>query len=126
MEFSPNERRRILLVNDDGIDAPGLVELLKLLVNHYDVRVVAPAVEKSAQSHSITIHNLLIAEKLADRCLFGGTGVRSQKDSGTNKNKRHEANPTTIATIQKTHRHPRLSMIAAHSNASGACPSATT
>eukprot|EP01118_Nematostelium_gracile_P004502 TRINITY_DN15270_c0_g1_i1.p1 TRINITY_DN15270_c0_g1~~TRINITY_DN15270_c0_g1_i1.p1 ORF type:complete len:287 (-),score=70.04 TRINITY_DN15270_c0_g1_i1:86-907(-) len=57
------ERKRILLVNDDGIDAPGLVELPRVLISHYDVRVVAPAVEKSAQSHSITIHNVLIVEK---------------------------------------------------------------
>ncbi|XP_010532537.1 PREDICTED: uncharacterized protein LOC104808540 [Tarenaya hassleriana] len=46
----------ILVTNDDGIDAPGLRSLVRVLVstNLYTVRVCAPDSEKSAVSHSIT------------------------------------------------------------------------
>ncbi|GLT78502.1 hypothetical protein SLA2020_500340 [Shorea laevis] len=46
----------ILVTNDDGIDAPGLRYLVRVLVstNRYRVFVCAPDSEKSAFSHSIT------------------------------------------------------------------------
>ncbi len=51
---------KILLTNDDGINAPGI----NILANHliecdHRVTVVAPDVEKSASSHSITLHTPL-------------------------------------------------------------------
>lgn len=49
-------RPTIMVTNDDGIDAPGLRALVRILVsaNRYNVRVCAPDSEKSAVSHGIT------------------------------------------------------------------------
>lgn len=48
---------RVLVSNDDGIDAPGLralvVELAKL--DGVEVFVCAPAGERSAQSHAVSL-----------------------------------------------------------------------
>ncbi|KAH9682664.1 5'-nucleotidase [Citrus sinensis] len=46
----------IMVTNDDGIDAPGLRSVVRVLVstNRYTVQVCAPDSEKSAVSHSIT------------------------------------------------------------------------
>ena len=48
--------KRVLIVNDDGIDAPGLV-LLEKLVRRFtdDVWVVAPDEERSGAGHSVSI-----------------------------------------------------------------------
>ena len=53
-------RRRpplILVTNDDGIDAPGLIALVKAMKRLGDVVVVAPIREQSAVGHSITLRN---------------------------------------------------------------------
>lgn len=51
---------RILLTNDDGIDAPGINTLAKVLENNgHEIIVVAPDKEQSATSHSITLHQPL-------------------------------------------------------------------
>lgn len=55
--------RNILLVNDDGIDSPGLRHLAKELSAEYRVTVVAPSGQRSAASHSLTLRDELIAEK---------------------------------------------------------------
>ncbi len=48
---------RVLLVNDDGIHAPGLTLLEEIVREHTDdVWVVAPDEEKSGASHSISMH----------------------------------------------------------------------
>ena len=44
---------RIMLTNDDGIDAPGLHALLSVLERHGDVTVIAPGDGQSATSHSL-------------------------------------------------------------------------
>ena len=46
---------RILLTNDDGIYAPGLLTLFGELRQDHDLFVVAPETEQSAVGHSITI-----------------------------------------------------------------------
>lgn len=46
----------ILLVNDDGIYAPGLAALVKEIKKIGEVLVVAPATEQSAVGHGITLH----------------------------------------------------------------------
>lgn len=46
---------KVLITNDDGIFAPGLEVLVKKLAPFYDVYVVAPAEERSAIGHGITI-----------------------------------------------------------------------
>lgn len=45
---------RILISNDDGIYSPGLAALARMASHFGDVRVVAPDVEQSSKSHSIT------------------------------------------------------------------------
>ena len=50
---------KILLVNDDGIDAKGLNSLASVLGEKHDIRVVAPRFEQSAKSHSFTMHEPL-------------------------------------------------------------------
>jgi len=50
---------RMLLSNDDGIDAPGLAALEEALRALGEVVVVAPATEQSAKSHSLTMHRPL-------------------------------------------------------------------
>lgn len=45
----------ILLTNDDGMDASGLKALARALPKHANAVVVAPANQKSASSHSITL-----------------------------------------------------------------------
>ena len=45
---------KVLVTNDDGIDAHGLRVLVEALSNHADVYVVAPADQQSGKSHSIT------------------------------------------------------------------------
>ncbi|CBI26244.3 hypothetical protein VitviT2T_006502 [Vitis vinifera] len=60
---SSGNRPKIMVTNDDGIDAPGLRALVQVLVstNLYEVLVCAPDSEKSAVSHSITwIHALAV------------------------------------------------------------------
>ncbi|NLG86398.1 MAG: 5'/3'-nucleotidase SurE [Firmicutes bacterium] len=49
----------VLLSNDDGIEAPGLMALAKELAPKYEAVVVAPDRERSASSHAITVHKPL-------------------------------------------------------------------
>lgn len=46
----------ILITNDDGIYSPGLASLAQIASKFGDVRIMAPDVERSAASHSITAH----------------------------------------------------------------------
>jgi len=49
-------QKKILIVNDDGITADGLLFLARELQRrNYDLRVFAPTVQQSGKSHSITI-----------------------------------------------------------------------
>ncbi|MGL5150905.1 MAG: 5'/3'-nucleotidase SurE [Clostridium sp.] len=50
---------KILVTNDDGIHARGIQVLAKELLKDHEVIVVAPKEQKSASSHSISIHNPL-------------------------------------------------------------------
>jgi len=45
---------RILLANDDGIDAKGILTLLDVLKDDYEVYIAAPHRQRSAYSHSVT------------------------------------------------------------------------
>jgi 5'-nucleotidase len=47
--------KRILLTNDDGIDAPGLANLAMVLGSQFDVFVVAPDRERSGVGHAFTL-----------------------------------------------------------------------
>ncbi|MSO77279.1 MAG: 5'/3'-nucleotidase SurE [Alphaproteobacteria bacterium] len=59
---------RILLTNDDGVDAPGLKLLAKLVRRMAaDVWIVAPETEQSASGHSLTLRRPLRLRKLSAR-----------------------------------------------------------
>jgi len=57
---------RLLLTNDDGVMAPGIQTLARILTDAgHDVVIVAPDQERSGTSHSITLRKPLVAEKIA-------------------------------------------------------------
>lgn len=70
---------KILLTNDDGINAPGINILADYLIaRNHQVTVVAPDVEKSASSHSITLQTpLRIIQETADRYAVTGSPADS-------------------------------------------------
>lgn len=58
---------RILLVNDDGYDAPGIRLLAETLSTEHDVWLIAPDREVSAVGHAITLRQPLRAHPLSPR-----------------------------------------------------------
>lgn len=67
--------RRVLLTNDDGIDAPGLKVLEEVALEIADeVWVVAPAHDQSGTSHSLSLHSPLRASPEGDK-RFAITGT---------------------------------------------------
>ena len=59
---------RILITNDDGIEAPGLDVLQKIASDlSKDVWVVAPETDQSGAAHSLTLHEPLRLRKLSER-----------------------------------------------------------
>ncbi len=65
---------RILLTNDDGIDAPGINILAGKLEDEHEIVIVAPEKEQSATSHSITLFKpIRILEKGDNRYAITGT-----------------------------------------------------
>lgn len=71
--------RNILITNDDGIEAGGLIRLAEAAREFGDVTVVAPTGECSAASHSITLRHSLIVHPYD----FPATGVKAFSCSGT-------------------------------------------
>ena len=47
--------RKILITNDDGIDAKGIIRLAEVAKEYGEVWVIAPAHQRSAASHCITL-----------------------------------------------------------------------
>jgi len=72
-------RARVLLSNDDGINAPGLKSLERVMTRlAREVWVVAPETEQSAASHSLTLRQpLRIREVSARRFAVNGTPTDS-------------------------------------------------
>ena len=64
----------ILLTNDDGIDAPGIISLVNVLTPIAKVTVVAPDRERSASGHAITFHKPLRLEEVRLNAEGGGKG----------------------------------------------------
>ena len=59
---------RVLLLNDDGINAPGLKILKDLLMPHVaELWVVAPEKEESGTSHAISLHRPLRLREIEER-----------------------------------------------------------
>src|SRR3954469_2962900 len=65
----------ILLTNDDGIRAPGLVAMYRELVSLGEVEVVAPETVQSATGHGITITTPLLTNRVKVEDAFTGTAV---------------------------------------------------
>lgn len=61
------EKKLILVTNDDGIRSAGIRKLAAALKKVGDVYVVAPDRERSAASHSLTLHRPLRVEKVGPR-----------------------------------------------------------
>ena len=55
---------RILITNDDGIQAAGLIPLVKWAMKLGQVTVIAPKVEQSGKSHGIEIHKGFSLDKV--------------------------------------------------------------
>ncbi|WP_040211463.1 5'/3'-nucleotidase SurE [Clostridium polynesiense] len=55
---------RILVTNDDGIDAEGISALAKELEKEHEVIVAAPSEQRSASGHSITIQRPLLVKEV--------------------------------------------------------------
>lgn len=79
MIANKNEKLKILLVNDDGIDSPGIVHLAAMAMQLGEVWVAAPSSQCSAMSQKLTIFQPLEVEErdfplpVAGAFAIGGT-----------------------------------------------------
>ena len=71
--------RKILITNDDGINADGIIRLAQAATDFGEVWVVAPDSQRSAMSHSITLRHSVDAWKID----FPVPGVHAYACSGT-------------------------------------------
>ncbi len=64
----PFAESRVLITNDDGIDAPG-IKLLEEIARNFtdDIWVVAPDHEKSGASHSISLHVPIRVRRVSEK-----------------------------------------------------------
>ena len=61
---------RVMLTNDDGIDAPGMAVLEEIAAQiAREVWVVAPEHDQSGQSHAISLHHALRIRSAASAAL---------------------------------------------------------
>src|SRR3954454_14392531 len=65
----------ILLTNDDGINAPGIVAMYRELVELGEVHVVAPETVQSATGHGITLSTPLLTNEVTVENGFTGIAV---------------------------------------------------
>jgi 5'-nucleotidase len=65
----------ILLTNDDGINAPGIVAAYRELVKLGEVHVVAPETVQSATGHGITLSAPLLTSRVTVEDTFTGVAV---------------------------------------------------
>lgn len=67
--------QRVLITNDDGIDAPGLAVLEAVAAElAHEVWVIAPEHDQSGTSHSISLHSPLRISRQGER-RFGVQGT---------------------------------------------------
>jgi 5'-nucleotidase len=65
----------VLLTNDDGIRAPGLVAMYRELAGDHDVDVIAPETVQSATGHGITMATPLLTSRVQVEDAFEGVAV---------------------------------------------------
>lgn len=75
-----NKERVILVTNDDGINAPGIKNLIQAVLPYGKVVVIAPDSPQSGMGHAISINKPLRLERLD---LFEEWGVVCYQCSGT-------------------------------------------
>ena len=61
---------KLLICNDDGYQAPGIVALYEALKTVADVEVVAPEINNSAKSNALTLHSPLYVHTAANGFRF--------------------------------------------------------
>ena len=61
--YAPALRMNILLSNDDGFQAPGIVALYEALKDVAQVEVIAPEHNNSAKSNALTLHSPLYVHR---------------------------------------------------------------
>jgi len=69
---------RILLSNDDGIRAPGIVALHREIVKLGEVNVIAPLTVQSATSHGVTFNEPLMVRNVTVRDAYKGIAVEGR------------------------------------------------
>lgn len=92
------QRPQILVVNDDGVTAPGIKALIEAVMPLGDVYVVAPDSPQSGMGHAITLNKPL---RLAEVHLFDGV-VKAFQCNGT------PVDCVKIAVDKVLHRKPDL------------------
>ena len=55
---------KIIITNDDGIHSRGLITLVERLGRDHDILVAGPDSERSATSHSVTIHEPIVVREV--------------------------------------------------------------
>ena len=68
----------ILVINDDGISAPGIRILINIMNEFGDVLAIAPDVSRSGMSHAITLENKIVCTKIKNE-----DGYKEYSCSGT-------------------------------------------
>jgi len=68
--LSIHQTMKILLSNDDGYQAPGIVALYEALKTIADVEVVAPEQNNSAKSNALTLHSPLYVHRASNGFRF--------------------------------------------------------
>lgn len=71
--------KRIMITNDDGVKADGIIRLAKAVKSYGEVWVVAPDVQKSGASHSINLHTPISVSEVE----FPVEGVKAFAVSGS-------------------------------------------
>jgi len=66
IQTAPPERLRILVCNDDGFQAPGLIALVDSLQPIADITVVAPLEQQSGTGHGITYREPIMMERIGN------------------------------------------------------------
>lgn len=64
---------KLLLANDDGVQAPGIIALYGELKTKFNTTIVAPLEERSTTGHSLSLDKPLRLEKLAPQ-IYGCSG----------------------------------------------------
>jgi len=64
--MTTNHRPLILVTNDDGITAPGILTLISVAEEIGDVVVVAPDSPQSGKGHAITVNNTLYLNQISE------------------------------------------------------------